>query len=251
MPHPALIINTPGDEHLFDRVANQLSGNSSFSALRVEGVLGRTLPDLVCRLCTNDPNSVNNKGAVAVFFAHMNAWEAVLASGSEWALVVEDDVTFDNFELFDADKLPTDFDIVFVNDRTRPNRQDRPQEIEFAPIAESIPVIEARRMSVGGDGYILSNAAARKLLEAVKIDKFFSHVDLRLLAYCLSIEDAELYCAAGPVSRELRDISRLLRRYRYLSGFSSYPSLVTHKLDRSRRAREDELGRGSTMRDAR
>jgi len=240
------IINTPGDQDLFDNVAAQFSGDDRFLVSRVEGVLGRTLPSIVCRYCTHDPNSVNNKGAVGVFFGHVNAWEAVIASNANYALILEDDVVVDNLKMLDADRFPADFDVIFVNDRTSPVRTDTPDQLEFEHIGSSIPAIESRHMSVGGDGYILSANGAKKLVEAVKTDRFFSHVDLRLLAYCLTDNDVDTYGDTGAVGHELRNMFRFLNRGTYLKGFSTYPRVVTHKLDKSRRVREDQLGRIKT-----
>ncbi len=243
MSIPVFVINTPGEPDLFANVASQFNDYDRFAVFRVEGVLGRTLPGIVCRYCTHDPNSINNKGAVGVFFAHVNAWEALIASNANQGLVLEDDVTVDNLDMLKVDQCPADFDVIFVNDRTAPIRSDNADQLQFEHIGSSMPAIESRQMSVGGDGYILSSNGAKKLIEAVKTDRFFSHVDLRILAYCLTDSDIECHGDSGPVGRELRDLFRFLKRGTYLKGFSAYPTIVTHKRDKSRRVREDQLGR--------
>ena len=246
MTFPVFVINTPGDQDLYNKVAAQFAGHESFTVSRVEGVLGRTLPSIVCRYCTHDPNSVNNKGAVGVFFGHVNAWEALVASNAAYGLVLEDDVIVGNLEMLDVECFPAGFDVIFVNDRTSPVRSDVTVQLEFEHIGSSIPAVESRKMSVGGDGYVLSSEGAKKLIEAVKTDRFFSHVDLRLFAYCLTESDIEAYGDSGPVGSELRNMFRFLNRGTYLAGYSTYPPLITHKLDKSRRVREDQLGRDKT-----
>lgn len=243
MTIPVFVINTPGEQTLFENVASQFNGDDRFSVVRVEGVLGRALPGVVCRFCTHDPNSVNNKGALGVFFAHVNAWEALVASNAHQALILEDDVIIDNLDMLKVDEFPLDFDVIFVNDRTAPLRSDTAGAIQFEHIGSSMPAIESRKMSVGGDGYFLSFRGAKKLIEAVKADRFFSHVDLRILAYCLTDSDIQTHGGSGPVGRELQNIFVLLQRGTYLKGFSMSPTIVTHKLDKSRRVREDRLGR--------
>jgi hypothetical protein len=76
-------------------------------------------------------------------------------------------------------------------------------------------------------------------------DGYFSHVDLRLLAYCMDPEESRLFPASGPVAKEISNIARVIGHSERLVGYSTSPPLVIHKDWPSRRVREDRIGRVS------
>jgi hypothetical protein len=113
----------------------------------------------------------------------------------------------------------------------------------FSDISLSLPRIEQRGKSVGGDGYVLSPTSAEALIDLVRRNLYFSHVDLRLLAYCFSRESLASAGTSGPVTTDLLSICGVTRCDRPITGFSVWPPLVVHRSVPSRRMREDELGK--------
>lgn len=154
---------------------------------RSAGVEGRRLSASAVKRLGGDPQM---RGTLGCFLSHAGAWEAMLERGDAYCLIVEDDV----IPLMDLPAglaglgLPEGFDLVFVNDRIAP-RLDPATTLGFTTrtLEAAIHVFPAGDNAPGGDGYILSQAGARKLLEWVAEDGFGDDVDWRLIAYGLSL----------------------------------------------------------------
>jgi GR25 family glycosyltransferase involved in LPS biosynthesis len=277
---PVCVISLPGDEKSYQGLANLLEPSPVLHVARITGVLGRALPDALCLALTQDRNSINYKGALGCFLSHVRAWETIAASDSAMGIVLEDDVVCSGLEVLAQVKLPADFEIVFLNDRTSINnkngiktvkfddlvtadplyhldnaffdqiyeeKRDSPsgrRDLSFHAIIDSLGTIEKRGESVGGDGYLLSRRGARKLLRLLRTDGYFSHVDIRLLAYCVQ-PGALRRCPLGVVAKEISNIARVIGHSERLVGYSTSPPLVVHKGWPSRRARQDQLGKVS------
>jgi glycosyltransferase involved in cell wall biosynthesis/GR25 family glycosyltransferase involved in LPS biosynthesis len=238
------VINLATDTARLARVTTALQQYPQLSVQRIEGVSGRSLPDDVCLAMTGDPNAIRAKGALGCFLSHVRAWEAIIDGDVPFAMVLEDDIALRDWSGFFGSELPEDFDIIFCNDRTELAEPPRAGPwFGFHPIARSLPAIEARRMAVGGDCYILSREGAATLLNAVRTDRYFSHVDLRMLAYALDPESLEANLPQGSMFDEISEIHRIAPRFAALTGYSLYPALADHVIGPSSRDREDRLGR--------
>ncbi|WP_226577756.1 glycosyltransferase family 25 protein [Acuticoccus sediminis] len=206
---------------------------ASFETLeleRIEAVDGHrggfspatALPDLFPNLPERirDPSA---RGYTAVFMSHAKCWRKLLESDRPYALIVEDDVRFtsDARSLDDAIvSLDRPFDIIFVNSRA--NRimtlagYERGRDV-FVPVdgmyanllrhqpAECLEASWVSKDGVlpapGGDGYVLSRAGARRLLDYVAGLKQLFHVDVFL--FC---------AAAGATLRDAPHLPLLFRR---------------------------------------
>jgi GR25 family glycosyltransferase involved in LPS biosynthesis len=104
--------------------------------------------------------------------------------------------------------------------------------------------VEDHRKAVGTDGYLLTKTGAQKLLRFIARDGLFSHVDLRMLAYCLPPEVTEsdsAYVGAGKSILRFRRITKPAHR---LTGYSMTPSITKRTTQNaSTRIIEDEAGK--------
>lgn len=147
---------------------------------RVPGVEGSRLPASAIVQLGADPAM---RGTLGCFLSHAAAWEAMLARGLPHCLIIEDDVIPllplpAHWGVFG---IPRGFDICFVNDRLAP-RAGR-DGFEAVPLRDALHAFPPEDNAPGADGYLLSAAGARALLDWVAQDGFGGDVDWRLLAY--------------------------------------------------------------------
>jgi len=193
---------------------------------RSAGVEGRRLPAAAVQRLRGDPQM---RGTLGCFLSHAGAWEAMLHRDDANCLIVEDDVIplLDLPAGLDALGLPERFDLVFVNDRIAP--QLVPAEtagFTTRTLEAAMHAFPAEDNAPGGDGYILSRAGARKLLDWVAEDGFGEDVDWRLLAYGLSpaaIAGLPRPSHAGPW---LDRVSAVVRRPERLNAHVLHPPLI-------------------------
>lgn len=162
-------------------------------------------------------------GAFACFLSHSYAWQRIADGDAPHALVIEDDVVF-NPPAFDAaldGALPPGFDVLFVNyrmfklaaaagwraDYAELNDPDqwmdralaapRPAHRQvtgpaWVPVSDTLATLFAARYyrdpwyATGGDGYIVSRAGARRLLEMMHSRKIRMGVDYAMVLNSLS-----------------------------------------------------------------
>ncbi len=230
-PIPVLCINLDRDVDRWQSVFAQAVAHDQISLDRISGVPGRIFPDAVAHLLTGNEWSHQHKGTLGCFCGHVKAWEAVATSEAAFGLVIEDDVTLQNLDLLEGLALPADCDIAFCNDRTSyPQHTAGPA---FRPMAPVPDFVLSHSYAVGGDGYFLSRSGAENLLRFIRTDRLFSHVDLRLLAYCLEFGTTGSHDSYG-----LRAIYPKDHR---LSGYSFWPPIVAMQHNNSTRALEDEV----------
>ena len=193
---------------------------------RSAGVEGRRLSAAAVTRLGGDPQM---RGTLGCFLSHAGAWEAMLERGDDYCLIVEDDVIplLDLPAGLDGLELPAAFDLVFVNDRIAP-RLDPAAAAGFTTrtLEAAMHAFPADDNAPGGDGYILSRAGARKLLEWVTEDGFGEDVDWRLIAYGLSpaaIAGLPRPSHAGPW---LDRIGSLIGRAERLDAYVLHPPLI-------------------------
>ncbi|MGI4798762.1 MAG: glycosyltransferase family 25 protein [Janthinobacterium lividum] len=193
---------------------------------RSAGVEGRRLPAAAIQRLGGDPQM---RGTLGCFLSHAGAWEAMLERDDAHCLIVEDDVIplLDLPTGLDGLSLPEAFDLVFVNDRIAP-RLEPAETTGFTTrtLEAAMHAFPAEDNAPGGDGYILSRAGARKLLDWVAVDGFGEDVDWRLIAYGLSptaITGLPRPSHAGPW---LDRISAVIRRPERLDAHVLHPPLI-------------------------
>jgi len=236
------VVNLEEDADRLNGVTRQLDP-AYFRFRERIGFLGRMLPDGVCLRLTRDPNSLNNKGALGVMMSHVLIWERVALLDAPFALVLEDDVTLNRAERLASFQPPQPFDIIFCGDQTAQEPVASADTVlSCAPAVQAIPLIEARNVSVGAYGYLLSPAGARRLLAFFAEHLYFGHVDVRMMAYCCDLGSLNRLGPLGRVTEELRAIRQLLDDQPLIAGYAMIQPLITHVGMTSRREREDELG---------
>jgi hypothetical protein len=246
---PTYVVNLPEDRDRFQLVTSLLNP-AYFDVRERAGFLGRTMPDAVCLLLTQDPESIHNKGALGIMMSHLWIWERVAHLRDAYALIIEDDVALDRPERLITAELPRDFDLVFCGDRTALRTpSDAPGEaLGCMPAIQALSILEQDDMSVGADGYLLSPAGARRLLALFAADLYFGHVDVRMMAYCCDLDELDRLKYRGSVAQDLRAILRLIGGGQRLAGYAMTSALTIHYGEESRRAREDAYGSAAAPR---
>lgn len=191
LPLTVLCINLEADIDRFEGAKERFEKYSFVNFCRSPGINTKNLPELCIRSLTRQ-NSIQ-RGTLGCFLAHVRAWEEI-AAGSDWVLVVEDDCRPEELERLHKITIPSDGELIFVNGRGDPSYDlPRAAEATVVPACRLLNKMVLRpdvaAAAPGADGYLLSPAGARKLLEAVAIDGFAGHVDWRILRYCLALED--------------------------------------------------------------
>jgi GR25 family glycosyltransferase involved in LPS biosynthesis len=245
MSLPVYVINLDRDAERLETVRRQLAAWKFLRLVRVRGFAGRELPDVVCHVLTTNAWSHEHKGTLGCFISHLMSWQMIARQDEDVALVVEDNADFSQCGVLERLRLPPDAELVFCNARTAyPDGapvQDAPR---FRPVEPVAAFVETHGRAVGGDGYLLTRAGAEKLVRYAIADRLFSHVDLRLLAYCLApsaAETAEHYAGSGKTVMEFRGIFNQAHRLR---GYSMVPAMTDRRANIvSTRMLEDEAGK--------
>jgi GR25 family glycosyltransferase involved in LPS biosynthesis len=242
MTLPVYVLNLDRDTERLASIKRQIGSHAFLDLIRVAGFAGRQLPDPACHILTGNPWSHEYKGTLGCFITHMHAWQAVAGQDRDFAMVVEDSATFEHTALLRDIAIPADADVVFCNRRTAyPGEVSR--DVHFRPLAPVPAFVETHGRAVGTEGYILTQAGASKLLRFVAVDRLFSHVDLRVLAYCLEPNDQPIPTGFQGAGRTVLQFRREFRRQHYLRAYSMWPPITDRRYDLfSTRALEDEAG---------
>jgi GR25 family glycosyltransferase involved in LPS biosynthesis len=227
---PVYVVNLPEHEKQWLAIAEQLDLYDFLTPSRITAVNGVTLPDVACRILTRNKWSVDHKGTLGCFLSHVRIWEIIASDSCPYALIVEDDVIFGDMRSLPDLKIPEQSEVIFCNDRLA-----YPGVDGLRPIAPAIPFAVEHRRALGSDGYLLSKAGAMHLLELVEQDTLFAHVDMRLVAYSLTLEEAEEYAGLGRLSANISALRRTYPIEHYVVAHSLYPPLVYHPNQPSRR----------------
>ena len=187
---------------------------------RVAGIEASRLPASAIARLGGDPA---RPGTLGCFLGHAAAWAAMLERGLAHCLVVEDDVIplFDLPERWGVFGLPEQFDLCFVNDRLAPPGTGGFAALELARAMQAFP---PAGNAPGADGYLLSAAGARKLLDWVQTDGFGADVDWRLMGYSLTAAQ----CATLPESYARHALAELPTpgRAARLDAYALTPALI-------------------------
>jgi len=223
---PVYVVNLEADVAKLQNIRDQVAGYDFLNLIRVPGVDGTTLPSAACYPLTRNEWSVNHKGTLGCFLGHAHAWEIIAESEDPFSLCIEDDVRLYNLDILNGLRVPNGIDLVFCNDRTC--YQPGGGVPSFLPLPPALAHAMTHG-SIGSYGYLLTPAGARNLLDFVKQDSFFSHVDLRLFAY--GITHAEADAIELPEFRIARDMCAVRRTYdaaHYIETRVLSPFLTEH-----------------------
>jgi glycosyl transferase, family 25 len=203
----AYVINLDRDTDRMAKMRNALARYPFISAARIGGVRGSDLPDIASEILTTKAAMKEHKGTLGCSLSHVAAWEAIVRNGAQCSLILEDDgELLDGIEALRDLSLPAGIDLVYCNGRMV--YQD--SGLELLPIIPAFDFMVRNRTAVGSDAYLLSKAGAAKLLQYFARDGFYSHVDLRVAAYSLTLEEMETLPQRQYV---IRDICTLRRIY--------------------------------------
>lgn len=191
--YKALILNLDRSP---DRLRAMDNNFSEFreNMIRIPGVYGRYLPLIAASKLAGQPIEKKLLGRLGCMLSHVSAWEYIVQNSIENALILEDD-TYPIREIpqnFASIGLPTEYDICFVNERMAFGLDHLGPE-QYVSTRDAVQNFPEDHNAPGGDGYLLSNNGARRLLEIFSQDGFGGFLDWRLLAYSLdSIDIADL-----------------------------------------------------------
>ena len=196
---PTFVINLDRDSDRMIQVQRDLKPVLCLGVERVQAILGADLPAAVRFMLVRHKLWVERKGDIGCFISHVKAWERV-ATEQDWCLVLEDDIEPSGLDRLAGLKPPKDAELVFINNRMCPSPADDRAILNFLAITEGLRHLNETKKAPGGDGYLLTPGGARKLLDAVRGDSCFGHVDWRLLRYgvpraALEGELADSWCA--------------------------------------------------------
>ena len=193
---------------------------------RVAAVEGSRLPSGAVERLTG--NAGAPRGTLGCFLSHAAAWEAMLARGDAYCLVIEDDVVplLELPATLDPFGLPPDFELCFVNDRLEPRLDRDAAGFRVSTLAETMLGFHPESNAPGGDGYFLSRAGAGKLLAWVGEDGFAEDVDWRLLAYGLAPSRIAALPRHGHAWAVLDRLQHLVGRAARLHACVLHPALI-------------------------
>jgi GR25 family glycosyltransferase involved in LPS biosynthesis len=229
-PTPVFFINLEEDNSRRQNMIDQFDTLPTFEPRLVPAIEGKKLPNAACLRLVNNRNWIQYKGTIGCFLSHVAAWEQVAALDDQYAVVLEDDVNVSRLELLYTLEIPSDADIIFLNDRMAPSVENNSLPDVFE-IWHSLKRLDEFRQGSGGDGYLLSSSGARKLLEVCANDLFYGHVDGRLLRYATSASDLAHLSDDSWIATVIREHHnpQTPPAMGVLKGYSVAPGLVRHR----------------------
>lgn len=213
--YPVYVINRKKDAERMDRFAASCR-MWGISYERVEGVDLRESSDFleifrerIATTCYNKTEFV--RGIYGCFLGHREAWETLVRSNSDWALICEDDARFlgpipKTIKQFG---LPDSAEFIFCNQRMADgvlsqNASHRNVGFNFLTADDAMkslldftPLIVAP----GGDAYFISKIAAQKLLAIFEETQMSFDVDWFMLFHSISSESMSLFLQTDQTGR--------------------------------------------------
>ncbi len=217
-PYTVLVLSLDRNDERWAELQRQFAGCRA-PVLRLAGIEGGRLAPPAVRRLTGQADAP--RGTLGCFLSHAAAWQAVVDRNLPHALVVEDDVIplVGLPGTVGALPLPPDYELCFVNDRL---------DHATGPVLTAQPLTDVMRLfppddnAPGGDGYFISQAGARTLLDWVAGDGFAGDVDWRVVAYGLPPGTA----LPGYAGQELPRLHATLMPRRPLRAYGMGPALI-------------------------
>ena len=171
------------DEHHEKWQRSQREGiRSNMELHRIPGVKGGYLPDSLLPVFGGNV-SRNFKGTLGCFLSHFAAWDRLLASEFDNALIVEDDFRpkLSMPASIAALGVPRDYDVCFLNERMQTKKLG---DFDFVRVPDVISMRATPKWrACGNEGYLVSRQGAEKLVRQLLEDGFYGDSDWRLLTY--------------------------------------------------------------------
>jgi hypothetical protein len=196
-------------------------------------------------MLTGKAESKNHKGVLGCSLSHAAAWENALRAGTEWSLILEDDSDAEGLEKLRDLQLSPDIDLIFCNGRMVYQQSG----VDLLPILPAFEFIIRNNTGVGTDGYLISRRGARKLLEFFARDGFYSHVDLRLAAYSLTLEEIETLPQGKYIIRDICTLRRIYDAKHHLAARVLGAAITRHVKGAPSRREAEDARRGQRLAD--
>ena len=213
--YPVYVINRSKDTERIDRFSASCR-KWGITYERVEGVDLRESSDFleifrdrIATTCYNKTEFV--RGIYGCFLGHREAWETLVRSNSDWALICEDDARFlgpipKTIKQFG---LPISAEFVFCNQRMADGLLSQiasHKKVGFDFLAaddalKSLLNFTPHIVAPGGDAYLLSKIAARKLLAVFDETQMSFDVDWFMLFHSVSNESMSLFLQTDQTGR--------------------------------------------------
>ena len=241
----ALIISLEEDLEKFVTLKTSIASNTKIPVHKIPAVPGKTLSQIAQDALTLTANYSVGKGALGCFLSHTAAWEFIIRAELEWAIILEDDAQVINFPALVDISIPESADLIFCQDRIQPISFDgsveNPQYISIDHGVERLVKKNGRQRDIGADGYILTRRGAKKLISAIQTDKFYGHIDWRLLRYCISEDDCIRLAGDSEIGVILQKHHCQQRpSWGILTSYIHWPAIVRHAHQTSRRGAHDK-----------
>jgi len=184
------IINLDKDVKRLEKVIKQLTDYNITNYSRIPAVYGKDLSKDEIKEATSDfCNKFCTKSSIGCALSHIKAYKEILSNEDPYALILEDDVVFeDNFKDLVKEKLamvPKDFDIVYLGCNLC-NSDDIIKSwvdiygYSFDTKYEKVnEYIYSPKIALALHAYIVSNTGAKKLLEIFK-NGIYAHIDFQI-----------------------------------------------------------------------
>jgi hypothetical protein len=236
---PTYILALPEEEEKYQRLAQELAAFDFIEVNRVEGVRGGLLSDVACRCLTRNEWSVNHKGTLGCFLGHSRIWQLIEKRTEPVCLVLESDAVLQNITALRSIELPAGFEFAFSNARTA-YPSESTHGYCFRSLSPVLRFVQQHGRAIGADSYLMTPEGAGKVIKFVEEDSFFTHVDLRLMAYAIDRSWEEEYPVDGKLPGNISSLCRTYSAEHRLVGFSFYPPVTRHAGSPSVRQREDD-----------
>jgi GR25 family glycosyltransferase involved in LPS biosynthesis len=151
------------------------------------------------------------RGIYGCFLGHREAWETLVRSNSDWALICEDDARFLGPipKMIGQFRLPETAEFVFCNQRMvdgllSQSSSHKNLEFDFLTADDALKCLldfSPHIVAPGGDAYLLSKMAARKLLTIFDETQMSFDVDWFMLFHSISNESMRLFLQTDQTGR--------------------------------------------------
>lgn len=208
--------------------------------IRVPGIQGSKLTEKELKDNTSNYlfSVAGSKSAIGCAMSHIKAWETMIKNGDDSALFLEDDVVIDNnfkekfSNIFKS--VPKDYGIFYMGCSVGCNPLKK-YAFEYSIVnlllkgyVKTVKAISNNvyipALPLTAHGYILSKRGAKHLLNRVKKDKIYGHIDVQIVKY---IYDIPSYAATPELIKQGNvDINTSNN-----SGTVNYPVIINKLLD--------------------
>lgn len=189
------IINLDKDTERLQSTLQECKKITNKYPIRIPGVYGKELPqEIINDNTTYFYSKFGIRSAIGCAISHINVWNKIIENGDNFALILEDDVMVDNdfSSKFRNIHIPDDFYIVYLGctigcDINKNYSLEYPLAKLFIGNPKKVVKINDNvfipSLPLALHGYLLSQKGAQFLVNKLKEDKIYSHIDAQILNY--------------------------------------------------------------------